>query len=171
MPQSTSSSSSTTHDPVHFFDDFLKFGNNPTPEKHTENQASCPIDMPDSNYNEYFDHVENLAVRLRESGSIEKCVCLVPGDAGFMVAQWLDGSETMTEVPILPTALVCKKPAAVFKRPAAVCKMPVVVGDDLVPLDRNERAPYGCSRCRWSVGCTPSCWRRRNGRDPVSSSC
>ena len=166
MPKSTASSSSTTLDPVHFFDDFLKFGSNPTPEEDNENPDAV---MPDSKYTEYFDHVENLAVRLHESGSLEKCVSLVPGDDGFMVAQWLDGSETMTEVPILPTtSTVFKKPAAVFKKPAAA----LVVDPedrDVVPIDRDERAPYGCSRCRWKVGCTQSCWVRRKGKDPVNS--
>ena len=167
MPKSTASSSSTTLHPVHFFDDFLKFGSNATPEEHKENPE---VVMPDSKYTEYFDHVENLAVRLHESGFLEKCVSLVPGDDGFMVAQWLDGSETMTEAPILPTtSTVFKKPAAVFKKPAAVLVVDPVDGD-VVPIDRDERAPYGCSRCRWKVGCTPSCWVRRKGKDPVSSS-
>ena len=53
------------------------------------------------------------------------------------------------------TCMKATMPAGAKKRPAATAK----------PAWQLRARPTGCPKCAWGVpGCTPSCWKKRNGK-------
>ncbi len=58
-----------------------------------------------------------------------------------------------------------KKPAAAPKAGTTMKRPSGKIGKGKGPIpsqeSRNRQMPHGCSKCRWVMGCTPSCWVNR----------
>ena len=115
---------------------------------------STEVLIPASSTGHYFDYQAMCLTRLLPGGGIEKSK-LKPGDDGFAVAEFADGTAVTTTVPNVEVFPPClKRPAANLKRPAACLEKPAVAESDegadgggssleeTLPLIASTEAPH-----------------------------
>ena len=147
---------------------------------------------PKSSRNRAILKSKNKGTKKKRSGGDELCTCkecggvdgLVLEDGGCAtICVWCIDKQKAAKAASKPGPVATKvSPAAkdkVFKKPAFAIKKPAIAKRKVqrpstrLPSDASLEQKnafymsYGCSKCRWSPGCTNSCWRDRGMSKPA----